>query len=147
MSCCDPEIDALLLAPAAVKLVASVVLVDRDGRILIATRPEDKPMAGLWEFPGGKVEAHETPEAAVVRELREELAVKTCAGCLLPLTFVSHAYDNFHLLMPVFICRQWENTPIAQEGQQLKWITPTQLNQYEMPKANMLLKAAIRDGV
>lgn len=145
MSCCDPAIDAKLLAPAKVKLIASVVLVDTDGRVLIATRPEGKTMAGLWEFPGGKVETSETAEAAVVRELQEELGVKTCAGCLLPFTFASHPYDDFHLLMPVFLCRQWENTPQPVEGQELKWVLPKELHKYPMPEANTLLKSTLRD--
>lgn len=145
MTCCDPKIDKILLSPAKVKLIASVVLTDSDGRILIAKRPDDKDMAGLWEFPGGKVEANETPEACVIRELQEELNVKTCAGCLSPLSFSSHSYPEFHLLMPVFVCRQWENTPISNEGQQIKWIRANEIAKFAMPEANSTLKSQIRD--
>ena len=103
-----------------VVLVSAVALIDADGRVLLAQRPEGKPMAGLWEFPGGKIEAGETPEAALIRELDEELGISTHASCLAPLTFASHAYPDFHLLMPLFACRRWQGTPVSHEGQALK---------------------------
>ena len=103
-------------------LVSAVALIDADGRVLIARRPEGKSMAGLWEFPGGKVEAGETPEAALIRELHEELGIDTWKSCLAPLTFASHAYEDFHLLMPLFACRRWQGVPRAREGQELAWV-------------------------
>lgn len=103
-------------------LVSAVALIDPDGRVLLAQRPEGKSMAGLWEFPGGKVEAGETPEAALIRELEEELGINTWQSCLAPLTFASHAYEDFHLLMPLFACRKWQGIPQPQEGQSLKWV-------------------------
>ena len=126
-------------------LVSAVALIDRDGRVLLARRPPGKSMAGLWEFPGGKVEADETPEAALVRELSEELGIGTWESCLAPLTFASHAYDSFHLLMPLFACRKWEGTPRAQEGQELAWARPNALRDYPMPPADVPLVAALRD--
>jgi len=120
-------------------LVSAVALVDADGRVLLAQRPEGKSMAGLWEFPGGKVEAGETPEAALVRELQEELGIDTWQSCLAPLTFASHAYDDFHLLMPLFICRKWQGIPMPQEGQVLKWVRPMALRDYPMPPADIPL--------
>ena len=120
-------------------LVSAVALVDVDGRVLLAQRPEDKSMAGLWEFPGGKVETGETPEAALIRELQEELGVDTWQSCLAPLTFASHAYDDFHLLMPLFICRKWQGTPRPQEGQVLKWVRANDLRNYPMPPAEIPL--------
>lgn len=126
-------------------LVAAVALFDRDGRVLIARRPEGKPMAGLWEFPGGKVEAGETPEEALIRELREELAVDTVESCLAPFTFASHAYDDFHLLMPLFVCRKWTGKVTPMEGQQIKWVMPMQLRDYPMPAADKPLIAMLRD--
>lgn len=105
-------------------LVSAVALIDMDGRVLLAQRPEGKSMAGLWEFPGGKVEAMETPEVALVRELKEELGIDTWESCLAPLTFASHTYDNFHLLMPVFVCRKWDGIVSPQEGQTLAWVEP-----------------------
>ncbi|MGR3363587.1 MAG: 8-oxo-dGTP diphosphatase MutT [Maritimibacter harenae] len=126
-------------------LVSAVALVDRDGRILLAQRPEGKSMAGLWEFPGGKVEPGETPEAALIRELHEELGIDTWQSCLAPLTFASHSYADFHLLMPVFVCRKWEGTPAPKEGQTLKWARVNQLRDYPMPPADIPLIAMMRD--
>ncbi|WP_368373063.1 8-oxo-dGTP diphosphatase MutT [Rubellimicrobium arenae] len=126
-------------------LVAAVALIDADGRVLLAQRPEGKTMAGLWEFPGGKVEPGETPEAALIRELREELGIDTHASCLAPLTFASHAYEAFHLLMPLFVCRRWQGTPQPQEGQVLNWVRPTDLRSYPMPPADIPLVPVLRD--
>jgi len=126
-------------------LVSAVALVDIDGRVLLAQRPEGKSMAGLWEFPGGKIEPNETPEAALIRELQEELGIDTWASCLAPLTFASHSYDDFHLMMPLFACRKWEGTPRAREGQTLKWVKPNEMSQYPMPAADIPLVAMLRD--
>ena len=120
-------------------LVAAVALIDPDGRVLLAQRPEGKPMAGLWEFPGGKVEPGETPEAALIRELHEELGIDTHASCLAPLTFASHSYDDFHLLMPLFICRRWKGIAQPREGQRLAWVRSQDLRSYEMPPADVPL--------
>lgn len=120
-------------------LVAAVALIDTDGRVLLAQRPEGKPMAGLWEFPGGKVEPGETPEAALIRELHEELGIDTWASCLAPLTFASHAYPDFHLLMPVFACRRWNGIPQPREGQTLAWVRAADLRSYPMPPADVPL--------
>ena len=128
-------------------LVSAVCLIDRDGRVLLAQRPEGKSMAGLWEFPGGKVEDGETPEVALIRELEEELGINTWESCLAPLTFASHTYEKFHLLMPLFACRKWEGTPIAQEGQVLKWVYPKDFRDYPMPPADIPLIPMIRDWV
>jgi len=128
-------------------LVSAVALIDADGRILIAQRPEGKSMAGLWEFPGGKVEPGETPEAALVRELQEELGIDTWASCLAPLTFASHTYDDFHLLMPLFACRKWQGTPQSQEGQTLKWVRANQLRDHPMPPADIPLIPILRDWI
>ena len=117
-------------------LVVACALVDQDGRVLITQRPEGKPLAGLWEFPGGKVEAGETPEETLIRELHEELGIETKAACLAPLTFASHDYERFHLLMPLFVCRRFTGTPMAREGQALKWVRPRQLRDYPMPPAD-----------
>lgn len=126
-------------------LVSAVALIDVDGRILLAQRPEGKSMAGLWEFPGGKVEPGETPEAALIRELDEELGINTWQSCLAPLTFASHGYDEFHLLMPVFACRKWEGTPRPREGQTLAWARVSELRDYPMPPADIPLIAMLRD--
>ena len=126
-------------------LVAAVALIDPDGRVLLAQRPEGKSLAGLWEFPGGKVEAGESPEAALIRELREELAIETTASCLAPLTFASHAYENFHLLMPLYACRRWQGIPVGAEGQKLAWVRSGQMRDYPMPPADIPLVAILRD--
>lgn len=126
-------------------LVVAVALVDRDGRVLLAERPEGKQMAGLWEFPGGKVQAGETPEAALIRELQEELGVDTEASCLAPFTFASHSYARFHLLMPLYVCRVWEGRPEGREGQRLAWATPSEMKSYPMPPADKPLVAMLRD--
>jgi 8-oxo-dGTP diphosphatase len=126
-------------------LVAAVALIDRDGRVLIAQRPDGKPMAGLWEFPGGKVEPDESPERALIRELREELGIDTWASCLAPLSFASHAYADFHLLMPLFACRRWEGVPRAHEHAALKWAAVRDLPAYPMPAADRPLVAVLRD--
>lgn len=117
-------------------LVAACALIDADGRVLITQRPEGKPLAGLWEFPGGKVEPGETPEQTVVRELAEEIGVETKVPCLAPLTFASHEYEAFHLLMPLFVCRRFWGTPVPKEVQALKWVRPRQLRDYPMPPAD-----------
>ncbi|HGG06207.1 MAG TPA: 8-oxo-dGTP diphosphatase MutT [Aliiroseovarius sp.] len=128
-----------------VVLVSAVALIDRDGRVLLAQRPDGKSMAGLWEFPGGKVEPGETPEAALIRELQEELGIDTWESCLAPLTFASHSYDDFHLLMPVFACRKWEGVVQPREGQALKWVHAADLRNYDMPPADKPLIAVLRD--
>lgn len=128
-----------------VVLVSAVALIDADGRVLLAQRPEDKSMAGLWEFPGGKIEPGETPEHALIRELHEELGIDTWASCLAPLTFASHAYDDFHLLMPVFACRKWEGQPHPREGQMLKWVRPEALRDFPMPPADLPLIPVLRE--
>lgn len=121
--------------------VAACALVDPDGRVLIAQRPEGKPMAGLWEFPGGKVESGETPEQSLIRELEEELGIVVKEACLAPLTFASHSYPDFHLLMPLYICRRWEGTVTPREGQSLKWVRPNRLREFPMPPADVPLVA------
>ena len=126
-------------------LVSAVALIDVDGRVLLAQRPEGKSMAGLWEFPGGKVEVGESPEAALIRELQEELGIDTWASCLAPLTFASHAYEEFHLLMPLFACRKWEGIPMSKEGQALKWVRAADLSNYPMPPADIPLLPILRD--
>ncbi|QPM91430.1 (deoxy)nucleoside triphosphate pyrophosphohydrolase [Pseudooceanicola algae] len=128
-----------------VLLVSAVALIDVDGRVLLAQRPEGKSLAGLWEFPGGKVEAGESPEAALVRELHEELGIETWNSCLAPLTFASHAYDDFHLLMPLFACRRWDGIPRGREGQVLKWVRAADLKNYPMPPADVPLIPILRD--
>ena len=126
-------------------LVSAVALIDPDGRILIAQRPKGKSMEGLWEFPGGKVEPGESPEAALIRELQEELGIDTWESCLAPLTFASHRYDDFHLLMPLFACRKWQGTPRSVEGQTLKWVYAQDLRTYPMPPADIPLIPILRD--
>lgn len=126
-------------------LVAAVALIDPDGRVLLAQRPAGKDMAGLWEFPGGKVDAGETPEAALIRELEEELGIETWQSCLAPLTFASHAYDHVHLLMPLFACRRWSGVPRGREGQALAWVRPQRLRDYPMPPADVPLIPILRD--
>jgi len=120
-------------------LAAAVALVDADGRVLLCKRPQGKPLSGLWEFPGGKVELGERPEAALIRELREELSIDVVESCLAPLTFASHAYDDFHLLMPLFVCRRWKGVARALEGQDLAWVKPLKLRDYPMPPADVPL--------
>ncbi|MBC7137530.1 MAG: (deoxy)nucleoside triphosphate pyrophosphohydrolase [Defluviimonas sp.] len=132
-------------AAATVVLVSAVALIDADGRVLLAQRPEGKAMAGLWEFPGGKVEPGETPEAALIRELREELGIDTWASCLAPLTFASHAYEGFHLLMPLFACRKWQGIVAPLEGQKLAWVRAAELRNYPMPPADVPLIPILRD--
>ncbi len=128
-----------------VVLAAAVALLDVDGRVLLARRPEGKAMAGLWEFPGGKVGAGETPEQALIRELAEELGIDTRESCLAPLAFASHAYDDFHLLMPLYVCRVWRGELTPLEGQALAWVRPLRLSDYPMPPADAPLAAMIRD--
>jgi 8-oxo-dGTP diphosphatase len=131
--------------PLPILTVVAVALVDPDGRVLLARRPEGKPMAGLWEFPGGKIHAGESPEAALIRELSEELGIDVAESCLAPLTFASHRYENFHLLMPLFVCRRWQGMPQPQEGQSLAWVRPSRLGDYPMPPADKPLIAMIQD--
>ncbi|MCB1476916.1 MAG: (deoxy)nucleoside triphosphate pyrophosphohydrolase [Rhodobiaceae bacterium] len=133
----DPDLKFVLVAAAA--------LVDGDGRVLIAQRPAGKPMAGLWEFPGGKVEPGERPEETVIRELAEELGIDVSEACLAPLTFASHLYEDFYLLMPVFVCRRWQGTVSPLEGQALKWVFPARLTDYPMPPADEPLIPLLRD--
>lgn len=131
--------------PGKIVLVVAVALIDAQGRILLARRPEGKKMAGLWEFPGGKMEQGETPEAALARELHEELGIETAPRDFAPFVFASHAYDSFHLLMPVFLCRRWKGTPHAKEGQKLAWVAPADLVEYPMPPADRPLIPMLRD--
>lgn len=128
-----------------VVLVVAVALIDPDGRVLIAERPAGKSMAGLWEFPGGKVKPDEPPEVALIRELKEELGIDVHESCLAPLTFASHAYETYHLLMPLYVCRVWQGTVTACEGQRLKWVSPATLADTPMPPADRPLIAALRD--
>lgn len=128
-----------------IKLVVACALIDADNRVLIAKRPEGKPMAGLWEFPGGKVEPGETPEIALIRELDEELGIAVEAPCLAPLTFASHNYESFHLLMPLYVCRKWEHTPKAHLHADLKWVRANRLHDFEMPPADAPLIAHLCD--
>ena len=126
-------------------LVVCGALVDADGRVLICQRPDDKDMAGLWEFPGGKVDPGENPESALVRELKEELGIEVGPRCLSPLSFASHAYGEFHLLMPLYLCRNWTGIPQPMEGQALKWVWPKQLSDYPMPPADKPLITALTE--
>ena len=128
-----------------VVLVAAVALIDADNRVLIAQRPEGKSMAGLWEFPGGKVEAGETPEAALVREIKEELGIELCLECLAPFNFASHAYESFHLVMPLYLCRTWEGELAPREGQKIEWVRAMHLSRYPMPPADEPLIPWLRD--
>jgi 8-oxo-dGTP diphosphatase len=120
-------------------LVAAVALIDKDGRVLLSKRPLDKQLGGLWEFPGGKVEQGERPEAALIRELKEELGIDVAESCLAPLTFASHAYEEFHLLMPLYVCRRWQGQVTGAEGQELAWVRPLKLRDYPMPPADVPL--------
>ena len=126
-------------------LVSAAALIDGEGRVLLGQRPEGKSMAGLWEFPGGKVEEGETPEAALIRELHEELGIETWQSCLAPLCFASHSYEKFHLLMPLFACRKWGGIPQSREGQALKWVRAKDLRDYPMPPADIPLIPILRD--
>jgi 8-oxo-dGTP diphosphatase len=126
-------------------LVAAVALIDPDGRVLLAQRPPGKHLAGMWEFPGGKVHPGESPEAALIRELAEELDIQTDAKCLAPFTFASHAYEDFHLLMPLYVCRVWQGIAQPMEGQTLAWVRPAQLTDYDMPPADIPLIAMLKD--
>ena len=132
-------------APEKTVFVSAVALVDADHRVLIAQRPEGKSMAGLWEFPGGKVEAGETPEMALVRELKEELGIDITESCLAPFTFASFTYDDFHLMMPLYLCRVWKGDITPMENQQVKWVRPVRLGDYPMPPAYVPLVAMLRD--
>jgi len=133
------------VAAKPIVLVGAVALVDADGRVLLARRPEGKSMAGLWEFPGGKLQDGETPEQAVVREMQEELGIDTRQSCLAPIGFASHDYADFHLLMPLYVCRTWRGTPSGREGQELKWVRPMRLGDYDMPPADAPLVPLLRD--
>jgi 8-oxo-dGTP diphosphatase len=143
----DEGVPPAVAAPAGkpVVLVAAVALIDADGRVLLARRPEGKPLAGLWEFPGGKVHPGETPEAALIRELKEELGIDVAESCLAPFTFASHGYERFHLLMPLYLCRRWNGAVVAREGQALAWVRPQRLGDYAMPPADRPLVALLRD--
>ncbi len=154
--CCSLTVDAFTLSRTAwlaqwtsrpMLLVAAAALIDADGRVLLAQRPSGRRMAGLWEFPGGKVQEGEIPETALIRELREELGVEVRTGCLAPLSFASHPYVDFHLLMPLYICRNWRGQPQGCEGQRLHWVHPRRLATYPLPPADMPLVAALRDAL
>lgn len=144
MSCIDVTLPP---APRSGKLllVVAAALIDADGRVLLAERPAGKSMAGLWEFPGGKMGASETPEEALCRELKEELGIETSPGCLFPVTFASHAYAEFHLMMPLYICRQWRGQIQPTEGQKIAWVKPENLGDYSMPPADVPLVTALRE--
>ncbi len=142
--CLDAEVRATGKNMPVV-LVAAVALIDVDGRILLSQRPEGKPMSGLWEFPGGKIDKNETPELGLIRELKEELGIDISKSCLAPLTFASHAYDDFHLLMPLYLCRVWKGTPVAKESQILKWVKLHDFDKYQMPPADVPIVAILKD--
>jgi len=145
MSQLCPEVPNRPTGPVKLILVSAVIMIDVDGRILLAQRPAGKSMAGLWEFPGGKLEPGETPERALIRELNEELNIDVTEACLAPFVFASHTYEDFHLLMPTFLCRRWDGILIPQEGQTLKWVRIQDLPKYPMPPADEPLIAMIRD--
>ena len=134
-----------MTAPVKTVFVVAVALIDADGRVLIAQRPQGKQLAGLWEFPGGKVEAGERPEQALIRELREELGIDVNEACLAPFVFASHAYDSFHLFMPLYLCRRWSGVVVAREHADLAWVKPNRLSDYPMPPADEPLVAWLRD--
>jgi 8-oxo-dGTP diphosphatase len=140
-----PEPNVKIDAGLPTVLVAAIALIDLDGRVLIAQRPEGKSMAGLWEFPGGKVEEGEIPEGALIRECKEELGIDITAACLAPFAFASHTYEKFHLLMPLYLCRKWEGLVTGMEGQATKWVKIRDLNAYPMPPADDPLVAMLRD--
>lgn len=141
MSSCEIALSKPPPLPSTKKivLVSAAALVDTEGKILLAQRPKGKSMAGLWEFPGGKVNEGETPEFALMRELREELGIETRPTCFMPIAFASHEYDDFHLLMPLFVCRMWDGNPESREGQALKWVSVDELSDYPMPEADIPL--------
>jgi 8-oxo-dGTP diphosphatase len=143
MDCPEPNVKVDAGLPTV--LVAAIALIDIDGHVLIAERPQGKSMAGMWEFPGGKVEEGEIPEAALIRECKEELGIDITAACLAPFAFASHSYEKFHLLMPLFVCRKWEGFVQGLEGQRTKWVKIRDLGQYEMPPADIPLVAMLRD--
>ena len=145
MANCFENIIAEQMLPAKIVWVSAAALIDRDGRVLLAQRPEGKELAGLWEFPGGKIEPHETPEAALVRELKEELAIDTSCSCLAPVTFSSYRYEKFHLIMQLYACRVWQGHVAPQEGQKLSWVYPKDFDKYAMPPADIPLIPAIRE--
>lgn len=132
-------------APLKLVLVAACALIDADGRVLLAQRPKGKTMAGMWEFPGGKVEPGERPEQTLIRELREELGIDVKEACLAPFAFASHSYEDFHLLMPLYLCRRWEGSLAAREGQDLSWVRPRDMGKYPMPPADVPLVSQLRD--
>ncbi len=142
--CLDVEIRRRQVSLPSV-LVSAVALIDADGRVLISKRPEGKTMAGLWEFPGGKVEEKETPEDALIRELKEELGLDIAESCLAALSFASHAYTDFHLLMPLFVCRVWKGVPEPKEWQEIRWVRPMRLGDYAMPPADNNLVSLLQD--
>ncbi len=144
MSCFDEDAP-LPSPPDKILYVAAAALVDREGRVLLAQRPEGKSLAGLWEFPGGKIEQGETPEAALVRELKEELGIDTRESCLAPLAFASHRYETFHLFMPLYVCRVWQGFVVPAEGQQVAWVFPKDFGKYEMPPADIPLIPVLRE--